>query len=933
MIRLENVSKSYPSGARQVEVLRNVNLTVKKGQRLGILGRNGAGKSTLIRMLSGAERPTSGKITREMSVSWPLAFGGAFLGRLTGYDNFRFICRLYNVDASAKVDFVEEFSELGRYLREPLRTYSSGMRARLAFAVSMAVEFDCFLIDEIIAVGDSRFQAKCYDELFVKRADRALIIVSHHADFVREVCSSAAVLEGGILRTCSSVEAAYELYSAQQAVKHAGGSLGLEVLPENPNPEIVAQSNISEGEVMEDRALGLANIIVELSREAEGGGVLPSIIKAFAGELGEFAFALRVLDNVKALGSERTVIELATGLEQFHGGSSLYHVVLGDLLVRNERVKEGIAAYRKAISIEPESFWGLRNLGIALFDIGCYADARTAFEQAVVQPSSDSLKRELVRYLIDCATYLDQDPPKNLIAIAPFPGDSIEEITAVHYRELGLLSVRVMGFHSAEQAPRPLHLKICVGPDCYELPINGPGTNSMRRYAALASGLSYGAELLVRVGTPAEPLSVALCDGSKCLAYQAAFIRSDGRALQVGHDPVSDPQQLASLAYAAHDFESCILFSRLALAEGGSVDLESLAESLIGLGRYHDAEHHLATLFEDPVSPQPTDDQSNRLFDLLCSEIGRSKLPGWQGRIEELIADRLAAAPDNASALTNRGHLLVNDDRLPEALRCYASAAQSAVTSEVIHFNRGVFSAQFAQFDGAIPQPAVGRHSPAQELVHLISCDAAYFKRYGAAVVRSSRKTKGHERTLMHVHIVDPDLESLDLARTLQAEADFNVTTEFLHFKDVPRRLRIAYYTSARFICVPKLLQMYQRPVLVTETDCLINWDWSDIIDWCSRADFGSMQSALGNLVPWTRIPAGIVYFDHRDRGQAIAGEIEQFLQSIFFEEKTHKFDLWTIDQVALWLAWHRHQHSLTAVHLPMYSMLKLATGDKSNIL
>ena len=143
MIRLANVNRFYPTQSGPVHVLRDVNLTVHPGERVGILGRNGAGKSTLIRLISGAEFPTNGLVERQMSVSWPLAFGGAFQGSLTGLDNLRFICRIYGVDADDKVAFVEEFSELGLYLKEPVKSYSSGMRARLAFAISMVIEFDC----------------------------------------------------------------------------------------------------------------------------------------------------------------------------------------------------------------------------------------------------------------------------------------------------------------------------------------------------------------------------------------------------------------------------------------------------------------------------------------------------------------------------------------------------------------------------------------------------------------------------------------------------------------------------------------------------------------------------------------------------------------------------------------------------------------------
>jgi capsular polysaccharide transport system ATP-binding protein len=214
MISIESVTKKYHTRHGEVTVLKDVSLKVQRSEKVGILGRNGAGKSTLIRLISGAERPTSGLIRREMSVSWPLAFGGAFQGTLTGLDNLKFICRVYGTSAEDKIESVQEFSELGRYLREPVKTYSNGMRARLAFAISMVVEFDCFLIDEIVAVGDARFAAKCQHELFEKRRDRAMIIVSHSPDYVRAHCERAAVLVDGHLHSFADVDAALAFYES-----------------------------------------------------------------------------------------------------------------------------------------------------------------------------------------------------------------------------------------------------------------------------------------------------------------------------------------------------------------------------------------------------------------------------------------------------------------------------------------------------------------------------------------------------------------------------------------------------------------------------------------------------------------------------------------------------------------------------------------------
>lgn len=215
MIVADRVAKTYRTRTGPRRVLDDVSFTLRMGERLGVLGRNGAGKSTLIRLVGGAEQPSSGRVTRGMSVSWPLAFGGAFQPQLTGVDNVRFISRLYAQDPDTNLAFVEDFAELGPYLREPVRSYSSGMRARLAFAISMIIEFDCFLIDEIAAVGDARFHERCNYELFDRRGDRAMMIISHDPGYLRDHCNRWAVLDAGRLTPFDDFDTAQAHFLAQ----------------------------------------------------------------------------------------------------------------------------------------------------------------------------------------------------------------------------------------------------------------------------------------------------------------------------------------------------------------------------------------------------------------------------------------------------------------------------------------------------------------------------------------------------------------------------------------------------------------------------------------------------------------------------------------------------------------------------------------------
>jgi capsular polysaccharide transport system ATP-binding protein len=212
MIEIDDVVKDYPVHGGQRRVLNGVSARILPGEKLAILGRNGAGKSTLVKLIGGVEQPTSGRVNRTMSLSWPIGFQGAFHHHLTGFDNVRFIARLYDQPLDHVFAFTEDFAELGVYMHMPVETYSTGMRARLAFGLSLAIDFDCYLIDEVILAGDQRFHRKCQDELFSRRSNRALILASHAMDIVREFCTHALVLKEGRGKLFHDIDLAVQVY-------------------------------------------------------------------------------------------------------------------------------------------------------------------------------------------------------------------------------------------------------------------------------------------------------------------------------------------------------------------------------------------------------------------------------------------------------------------------------------------------------------------------------------------------------------------------------------------------------------------------------------------------------------------------------------------------------------------------------------------------
>lgn len=207
-----NVRKVFEGEHGIVRALNGVSFRVEAGERIGILGGNGSGKSTLIRILAGVLQPTSGEVRREMKLSWPLALGGGFEGQLTGYDNVRFLSQLYGLPFRETFDYVSDFSELGTHMYMPVRFYSDGMRMRLAFALSLSMNFECYLIDEVILVGDRRFQLKCHDELFGKRSASSMIMAVHDTGVVKDYCQSALILKGGRGRVLRDLSLAARIY-------------------------------------------------------------------------------------------------------------------------------------------------------------------------------------------------------------------------------------------------------------------------------------------------------------------------------------------------------------------------------------------------------------------------------------------------------------------------------------------------------------------------------------------------------------------------------------------------------------------------------------------------------------------------------------------------------------------------------------------------
>ncbi|MCI7364807.1 MULTISPECIES: ABC transporter ATP-binding protein [Campylobacter] len=216
MIKLDNLTKFYPlSNGDKHFVFREFTFTFPDDCSIGLIGRNGAGKSTLMRLLSGADIPNAGRVITDKKISWPVGLAGGFQHALSARDNVKFVARVYGYRGEAleeKVRYIEEFAEIGKYFDEPMNTYSSGMRSRIGFGLSMAFDFDYYLIDEAGAVGDAKFKQKSDAIYKEKLSNSKVIMVSHNMSEIEQWCDKVILVNCGMTTVYDDVKEGIEMY-------------------------------------------------------------------------------------------------------------------------------------------------------------------------------------------------------------------------------------------------------------------------------------------------------------------------------------------------------------------------------------------------------------------------------------------------------------------------------------------------------------------------------------------------------------------------------------------------------------------------------------------------------------------------------------------------------------------------------------------------
>ena len=373
MISIRNLTKSYALGERRHYVFKNVSFDFPKDKNIGILGPNGAGKSTLLRILGGIDHPDSGQVQSNASLSWPLGLRGGFVGHMTGRENCRMICNAYGVAQSqmrTKVEFIKELSKIGNYFEQPVAYYSSGMGSRLGFALSMAFDFDYFLIDEITAVGDAHFKKLAKEALEQKRKTSKVIMVSHSMSDLKRFCDVALLIKDGVVTIYEDFDAAIEAYLPK--TEHSEGVDSIfkrnKSIPLHSNTVNQESANVGLHGLIETHLIALRKV---LSQNAEMcSGAEESLNKA-AGIL------LRMQHPIRAL----ELIQKAIEIDPY---KATFWAQQANILRRLKRVDTARESIKKGLGLDPKHPGLLASRAHLFFEIGELTASESDIRQALM---------------------------------------------------------------------------------------------------------------------------------------------------------------------------------------------------------------------------------------------------------------------------------------------------------------------------------------------------------------------------------------------------------------------------------------------------------------------------------------------------------------------------------------------------------------------
>ncbi|MBV8061179.1 MAG: tetratricopeptide repeat protein [Alphaproteobacteria bacterium] len=609
------------------------------------------------------------------------------------------------------------------------------------------------------------------------------------------------------------------------------------------------------------------------------------------------------------------------------------HLHLGDIYFIKNLFHLAIAEYQKSLSIETVNFWAFRNMGNALVYLGEYEKAIPAYHAALtIAPESDLAWLELG----DAFEALEQIGDADRCYARSGSLQRTVAITDAFWSPLHNY-VYITGWVASS---RPISKVVfCLDGEeigrCTQEPLQLEWAKRLKHLNVHTA--SIRAESFVPSKPGIATLKAYGPDGPLCEAESAVRI-IDEPAIEVtsGDGLLEIARKCADFgasATAAYYFRNALQERKREFSE---ISLQT-AMTLSDIGRYHEALTSLQAVLNEAA--QGNEEVYGQCFDFYCYLLGKkghSALPD----IDRMCDRDIEKNGDQYWSYLNKAHVQIGYGNRSLADDYYARARENRLEN-LFHLSRGVMSSLGLDQARRIPTDAEYTDRPfpnpvfeytdimSPECVHLVSCDAIYFKTYFEILAFSSARAADGKRITLHIHLINPTHDCLELFYRIRSQCsiELRLSTEGIRLDSLSYNARRAYFTVPRFLVANTVMEIYRAPVLITEVDCKIGWKWSEILDWVGSADIGLRTSAKRELVPWTRYPAGIIYLGRSSAAKRFITFVSNYIRDVFLWE--NGANSWTIDQTALWQAHDLFSGEMNICHLPMYSILHLAQNHK----
>jgi tetratricopeptide (TPR) repeat protein len=600
------------------------------------------------------------------------------------------------------------------------------------------------------------------------------------------------------------------------------------------------------------------------------------------------------------------------------------YTCFGDIFQKQSEILLASEAYIAALKLDARYFWANRNLGIMLVDLGIYIQAIPYIENALKIDAGYLYRRDLINRLTLAHMYAEDYPQTTSISdLISYP--IIEQTHGFSYIERNTCFATISILCSDADFIENLSIKELNPKYSFQIL---PHVGSMElRYLSDITGMRCSGYFLIFDEVHQE-LEINVRIGGHTRTTLLQFRNSTSTT----NSSLNSTNLSTSIEICFRNYQHDHVIMDAIQAEIADIRLspascEYAYTSMMYSGMYAEAYSLLLSQYKKSLL---NIDVAATCLDILCADSVRLRLSKKSNTVIKFLEEFKKIHGATVNYYLNLGHLLCeSDDRL--AAEMYVKAQESNSSQTLIDMSKGLSSIIDPEniVDSLPYEVVISKINRFGDVIHLFACDSKYFTKFASKLIESS-VGKSDINITIHAHLVDPTPEAKELIEILVNKYDIDYSFGYSPAQIADKK---SFYTTARFLVTEELLTVYNKPILITEADCLISWRWSQIMTWCMGIDYGLCKSGSWHFIPWAKIPAGVLWISPTSKGIEFISYISQYISKALWHSIGKSSYLWGVDQTAIWQSYKKHKTTSITKHIPMYSVLLLATGDKTNIL